>query len=48
MAGPAKGPAKKGLVKLSKSLLGLFLVGDDWNHEILNDFPFSWEFHHPN
>ena len=19
-----------------------------WNHGILNDFPFSWEFHHPN
>jgi len=20
-----------------------FLVGADWNHGILNDFPFSWE-----
>jgi len=24
------------------------LVGGDWNHGILNDFPFSWEFHRPN
>ena len=29
----------------------IYLVGGDWNHGILNDFPFSifcWEFHHPN
>ena len=25
-----------------------FLVGGDWNHGIFHDFPFSWEFHHPN
>ena len=24
------------------------LVGGDWNHGIFHDFPFSWEFHHPN
>ena len=24
------------------------LVGGDWNPGILNDFPFSWECHHPN
>jgi hypothetical protein len=24
------------------------MIGGDWNHGILNDFPFSWEFHHPN
>ena len=24
------------------------LVGGDWNHGMDYDFPFSWEFHHPN
>jgi hypothetical protein len=23
-------------------------TGGDWNHGIFNDFPFSWECHHPN
>ena len=26
----------------------LVVIGTYWNHGILNDFPFSWEFHHPN
>jgi len=26
----------------------IVLVGGDWNHGILKDFPFSWECHHPN
>ena len=26
----------------------LSLVCGDWNHAIFIDFPFSWEFHHPN
>jgi hypothetical protein len=25
-----------------------YLVGDDWNHGMDYDFPFSWECHHPN
>ena len=24
------------------------MTGNVWNHGILNDFPFSWECHHPN
>ena len=24
------------------------LLGSDWNHGMDYDFPFSWEFHHPN
>jgi hypothetical protein len=24
----------------------IILIGGDWNHGILNDFPFSWECHH--
>jgi len=28
--------------------LGYNLVGGDWNHGMDYDFPFSWEFHHPN
>ena len=26
----------------------VFPLGGDWNHGILNDFRFSWEFQHPN
>ena len=29
-------------------LYWLVVTGNVWNHGILNDFPFSWECHHPN
>jgi len=35
---------------INGGLMGMkkWINGGDWNHGILNDFPFSWESHHPN
>ena len=38
----------EGMRNISGKIMDKGLVGGDWNHGLLNDFPFSWECHHPN